>query len=796
VSDTKICPYCQEEIKASAIKCKHCGERLDGAPARTEVDPRPPSGTQRGAAAHASGPVAAAPPKLGSFILGELLGRGAMGIVYRGRHERLGNPVAIKVLPANLTGDPDLMARFEQEARVQANLRHPNIVGVHDFISEGDTFAFVMELVEGRTLESVIAEAAGPLPLPRCMQLFVPVLNALGYAHEQGVVHRDVKPSNIMVAKLGDQEVVKVADFGIAKAMSSARRTATGAMMGTLLYMSPEQLRGEKDVDARADIYSLGVMLYEMVTGRVPFASETEYGLITAHLTQAPAPPTTLARDLPPALERVILKAMAKDRAERFATTKEFRAALSGIGAGVTQVIERTSAGGVVEPGTRLGPYVVGAVLGRGGMGTVHRGEHERLKQAVAIKVLPPKLAGDAALMGRFEQEARLQAKLRHPNIVGVHDFLIEGDIHAFVMELVEGTTLEELLRDHGALGPARCAAIFGPVLDAMRYAHAQGVVHRDLKPSNIMIGTAGGTEVVKVSDFGIAKAYGAERRTATGMVLGTTRYMSPEQCRGAKDIDHRSDIYSLGVTLYEAVAGRYPFPGHADYEFMTAHLTAEPTPPRGVQPGLPPALEQVILRAMAKDPAARFQSTGEMKAALEAAVAGAGASWQPAPVAAPAAPRETALPATVAVAAPEVLAPPALRAAPTAVAVTAPPASRAPLVLGLAGLLVVGGGLGVYFGVIRRPGPPPAAPAAVEKPAVPAPTPAAAAAVAPAPARLGLVCPKCGAVSPAAAKHCGKCGQSLATTVAQPLQACGGCGADYPVAAKFCPKCGRPSAR
>ncbi|HEY3353932.1 MAG TPA: protein kinase, partial [Polyangia bacterium] len=680
MSDTRICPYCSEEIKATAIKCKHCGERLDAAPDTVASTGGPAAGpagsgpTRRGAFVHDAGPSAPAaapsarafgapPPKLGSFILGAVLGKGAMGIVYGATHERLGNPVAIKVLPANLAGDPELMARFEQEARVQANLRHPNIVGVHDFVSDGQTFAFVMELVEGRTLADVIAQQGGPLPLARVLELTIPILNALGYAHGQGVVHRDIKPSNIMVARVGAEEVVKVADFGIAKAMGSARRTATGAMMGTLLYMSPEQLRGEKDLDARADLYSLGIMLYEMVVGRLPFECDTEYGLITAHLTQAPARPRAVRPELPEALEAVLLKALAKDRAARFASTAELRGALEQAAEAVARVPPaappaRPAAPRPVQAGMRLGSYILGPLLGTGGMGAVYQAEHERLRQPVAVKMLAPTLVGDAALMGRFEQEARVQAQLRHPNIVGVHDFIGEGESYAFVMDLVEGETVEQLLREQGGPLPlARCASILAPVCDAIAFAHEHGVIHRDLKPSNIMLAEIGGREVVKVADFGIAKALGTERRTATGALVGTLRYMSPEQCRGAKDIDGRTDVYSLGLTLYEMVTGRLPFECRADYEVLTAQLTQAPVPPSAVRPGLPAPLEAVILKALAKEREARYPSATAFRDALLQAVASAGpeAATAVAPRA-PAADAGAPLPGTVAVAAPPVL--------------------------------------------------------------------------------------------------------------------------------------------
>jgi serine/threonine protein kinase len=169
-------------------------------------------------------------------------------------------------------------------------------------------------------------------------------------------------------------------------------------------------------------------------------------------------------------------------------------------------------------------------------------------------------------------------------------------------------------------------------VLDALGFAHARGIVHRDIKPSNIMVAVAGGHEVIKVMDFGIAKALGGVQRTATGAHMGTLHYMSPEQCKGADAVDHRTDIYSLGVTLYEMATGRIPFDTGSEYEMMTAHIQHAPPPPRQVHSGISPNLEAVILRAMAKDPAARFQNAAEFREALEQAGHGI-ATYSPAPV-------------------------------------------------------------------------------------------------------------------------------------------------------------------
>jgi len=296
--------------------------------------------------------------------------------------------------------------------------------------------------------------------------------------------------------------------------------------------------------------------------------------------------------------------------------------------------------------GDTVGDYQITGVLGKGGMGEVFRVRNLISDRLEAMKVVVPEGQGDSELAERFLREIKLHASLEHPNIAVLHTALrVEGQI-LMVMELVEGTNLAERLRE-GPIEWREAVQYVGQVLCALSFAHARGVIHRDIKPANIMV-TAG--RQVKLTDFGIARSDSDPRLTLKGMALGSLLYMSPEQVQSAP-VDARSDLYSVGVTFYEMVTGKRPFRGENHYELMTAHLTQAPIPPVVLNPGLPPGMSAIILRALEKNPAARFQTAADFQAALRvlegAAPAASVPASAPAPVP-PAAPVPATTPTTV----------------------------------------------------------------------------------------------------------------------------------------------------
>src|SRR3954466_12284688 len=256
--------------------------------------------------------------------------------------------------------------------------------------------------------------------------------------------------------------------------------------------------------------------------------------------------------------------------------------------------------------------------LGAGGMAEVWCAEDEVLGRRVALKLLGSRFAGDLEFRERFRREAQAAAGLTHPNIVGIFDRAEWEGTPYIAMELVDGRTLKEVVTDRGPLPPTVAVNFTEQILQALAYAHRRGLVHRDIKPQNVIVDPEG---TAKVADFGIARAANSEM-TQAGTMVGTVQYLSPEQAQGLP-VDSRSDLYSVGVVLYELLTGHVPFEGEAPISIALKHVNERPAPAGQMRPGIPPALDAVVLRALEKDPALRFQTAEEFIAALEAARSG-----------------------------------------------------------------------------------------------------------------------------------------------------------------------------
>ncbi len=280
--------------------------------------------------------------------------------------------------------------------------------------------------------------------------------------------------------------------------------------------------------------------------------------------------------------------------------------------------------------GETVGKYRIVESIGRGGVSTVYRGLDTELNRDVAIKVLNTSTV-DSVQVRRFEKEALALSRVAHPGIAAILDLIEHGKERLLVMELLEGETLDALVRRQGPLAPIRAAALIVQALAALGFAHREGVVHRDIKPGNLILTNAG---PLKILDFGVALIAGTDPLTEAGFLVGTPAYMAPEQVTGAP-VDARTDLYSMGLVFYFLVTGKLPFTGKTPALIAQARVDTDPVPARTHMHALPPWVESVLARAIARDPADRYQSADEFKAALEAGVrgqplAGAGVMLEP----------------------------------------------------------------------------------------------------------------------------------------------------------------------
>src|SRR5690242_4036536 len=270
------------------------------------------------------------------------------------------------------------------------------------------------------------------------------------------------------------------------------------------------------------------------------------------------------------------------------------------------------------------GRYRIMRKLGTGGMANVYLAEDQELGRRVAIKILNDRHAGDEQFIERFRREAKNAAGLSHPNIVSIYDRGEAEGSYYIAMEYLDGRSLKELIVSRGPAPVGVAVEYARQILSALRFAHRHGIVHRDIKPHNVLVDTDGR---VKVTDFGIARA-GASQMTEAGSIVGTAQYLSPEQARGG-NVDQRSDLYSLGVVLYELLTGNVPFNGDTPVEIAMKHLSAIPEPPSAKRPEIPRDLDLIVMRALAKDPDDRYQNAEEMDADLERFARGASVSQE-----------------------------------------------------------------------------------------------------------------------------------------------------------------------
>ena len=550
----------------------------------------------------------------------KMLGEGGMGAVYKAMDRELDRIVALKVIRGELANNPDILQRFKQELILARLVTHRNVIRIFDMGVAGNVKFITMDFVEGRDLKSVLSEQR-KLPAGKACDIIRQICLGLEAAHSEGVVHRDLKPQNIM---LDAQGRVYLMDFGLARSMELVGMTRTGALLGTPAYMSPEQAKGEK-VDARTDLFSLGVIFYELVTGVLPYQADTMMATLIKRAKEPPLPPNQVEPSVPPAVNEAIMKCLQIKLDRRYQHAGELLADLGFTSALQTSTVQTSviSSQSVFEvasnlaPGSQFGPrYRIESLLGEGGMGKVYKAYDSEVGRNVALKLVKPELAKNPVSMERLKQELLLASQISHKNILRIHDLGDVGGLKFISMAYVDGKDLHSLIATEGRLPIDRAVAITRLLCLALEAAHNEGVVHRDLKPQNVLMDSSG---QVFVSDFGLAKSLEgpSTMMTTAGEVLGTPRYMSPEQAE-SKSADNRSDLYALGLILFEMVTGDLPFGSDSIMQTMFQRVTQDPKSPQLLNPDVPDYLSEIILRCLKRDPEQRYQHARDIVVDLD----------------------------------------------------------------------------------------------------------------------------------------------------------------------------------
>lgn len=544
----------------------------------------------------------AMPERIGRYELGDRLGKGGMGVVYRARDTQLDRAVAVKMLLTDVADVEETRERFIREARAAAELTHRNIIKIFDFGEERGRAFIVMELLVGQSLAERL-KGGTPVPLDTALEIMKGVAAGLAFAHSKAIVHRDLTPGNLFLPEDGP---VKILDFGLAR-IASSTLTRSGLVFGTPDYMSPEQVRG-KVVDHRSDIFSVGAVFYHLASGRKPFAAGS-LPLVMRKVVDQDPPPLS---HVPSSLARIIGKALQKAPVARYQQTEALLADLGSVGA--------TPIAGAPEPTEdeatvvlrQLGRYEVLERVGHGATGIVYRARDPVLGRDVAIKSIVGDLTADEATAAQFEREARAAARLQHANIITIYELGESESSPYIVMEFLGGMDLEGLMRDRPRFPLIKKLDLVLQLCAGLGFAHAQGVVHRDIKPSNVRVLDDGS---VKLLDFGIAKLSRSDPTFSD--LAGSVAFMSPEQLEGS-GVDARSDIFAVGAVMYELFGGRPPFVGDSSAATAYQVLNDDPAPLRSLVAELPETLEALVVRALEKHPDQRFQTTQELASELD----------------------------------------------------------------------------------------------------------------------------------------------------------------------------------
>jgi serine/threonine protein kinase len=565
------------------------------------------------------------------------VGKGGMGHVYKALHLLFNEVRALKVMDPALTKQEDFVKRFLREAFVARRFQHPNAVRVDDVDQTDDgRHCIVMEFIDGRMLRDVI-EHEGPLPVGRACSIAKQVASALGAAHQLGIIHRDIKPENIALIKGEHGDVVKVLDFGITKLREGQLKDEAGALattgtlfaIGTPEYMSPEQIL-QKELDGRSDLYSLGLVFYEMLTGELPFHAESQAEWFLAHVGELPRSLHEQAASLriSTGIADLVMSMLEKDRARRPAS-----------GDTVVKVIEACERENVVlaplspaaakAPGARptgesttvpaffegwkkgsliATRYKILDKIADVRMGPIYTALDSAGGGVCVLKLITPWNIPTAELINQLSEYYQRTQRFQHPHVVQTIELgQAEDGVLFLVTEYVRGPSLRQIIEQEASLGVSRSSRIVWEIAFALDAGAQLGMMHGEIKPEHILLAGTAKSERTKLLDFSLDRVKDAlpelsDSDLPSGL-LAPLHYMPPEKISGQPYLP-ASDIYSLGIVFYEILTGRRPFEGKG-IEIALRQVQETPLPVDRVRPELkiPPSVASLVMRMIQKDP-------------------------------------------------------------------------------------------------------------------------------------------------------------------------------------------------
>ncbi|MCF6176932.1 MAG: serine/threonine protein kinase [Victivallaceae bacterium] len=573
--------------------------------------------------------------KIGDFVVERRLGIGGMGEVWLAEQSGMQRKVALKILAPELAANTAFVERFIHEAKLAGKLIHPNIVTAHHAGKDKNIQYLAIAYVDGIELDALL-KSEEIINEFRALNIVRDIAQALKYAWDKfKIIHRDIKPSNIMLDK---DNVAMLMDLGISKSLiEDISMTITGVMVGTPAYVSPEQAKAEIDIDFRADLYSLGVTLYRMLTGVLPFEAVTAMATVSKHLTDKLPDCRELNPKITVGCKQLIEKMMEKKKEDRYLSWSEFIDAIdkilsknrteidfccskctaalrvdaefinSKVDCAVCGTELIVPAFGIV-PGMEIGGCIIEKRLGAGGMGEVWLAEQSGMQRKVALKILSHELTDNLEFVKRFTQEARMAGKLIHPNIVTAYHAGEDKGIRYLVISYIDGVELSNLLKVENMMDEGKALQIVRDIAEALNYAWDKfNILHRDVKPGNIMIEQ---DSTAMLMDLGLSKIVSDDiSLTVTGTAVGTPAYISPEQAKGEKDIDFRTDVYSLGATLFQMVTGELPFNARTGLEIASKHIIAPLPDCQKINPAITDSCKLLVEKMMEKDRESRCTS-------------------------------------------------------------------------------------------------------------------------------------------------------------------------------------------